>query len=80
MAELKTKPTDKKVTDFLDSVEHPKKKEDSYKVLELMKKVTGEEPVMWGNSIIGFGTYTYKYASVGKATGCSLVSPRANKP
>jgi len=63
MAELKTKPTEVKVTDFLDSVKDPRKREDSYKVLDLMKKITGEEPVMWGSSIIGFGNYTYKYAS-----------------
>ena len=63
MAELKTKPTEVKVTDFLDSVEDPKKREDSYKILDLMKRITCEEPVMCGSSIIGFGTYTYKYAS-----------------
>ena len=63
MAELKTKPTEVKVTDFLDSVEDPKKREDSYKILDLMKRITCEEPVMWGSSIIGFGTYTYKYTS-----------------
>jgi len=63
MAELKTKVNDQSVERFLDSVDDEKKREDSYTVLNLMKKVTGAEPKMWGNSIVGFGTYHYKYAS-----------------
>jgi len=63
MAELKTKPNDRSVTDFLNSVENDTKREDSFTILELMKEATGVEPVMWGDSIIGFGTYHYKYAS-----------------
>ncbi|MHA1988237.1 MAG: DUF1801 domain-containing protein [Promethearchaeota archaeon] len=63
MTELKTKPTKKSVDDFLEKVEHPTKQEDSYKILNLMKEVTEEEPIMWGDSIVGFGSYHYKYAS-----------------
>ena len=63
MAELKTKPNDKSVTDFLNHVENDTKREDSFTILELMKEVTGVEPIMWGDSIIGFGSYHYKYAS-----------------
>ena len=63
MADLKTKPTDKSVVDFLKQVEKPKKRDDSFEILELMKEVTQEEPIMWGDSIIGFGSYHYKYAS-----------------
>jgi len=63
MAELKTQPNDKSVTNFLNSVENDTKREDSFTILELMKEATGVEPVMWGDSIIGFGTYHYKYAS-----------------
>ena len=63
MADLKTKPTGKSVEDFLNSVENEKMREDSFTVLELMKDVTGDEPKMWGESIIGFGSYHYKYAS-----------------
>ncbi len=63
MAELKTKPNSANINDFLSKVENEQKRADSYKILELMKKVTGEEPIMWGNSIIGFGNYHYKYAS-----------------
>ena len=63
MAQLKTQPNDKSVTDFLDSVDNDTRREDSFAILALMKEVTGEEPIMWGDSIIGFGTYRYKYAS-----------------
>ncbi len=63
MAELKTKPNKVSVEKFLKSIKDEKKREDSFKVLELMKKITKEEPVMWGPSIVGFGRYHYKYAS-----------------
>ncbi len=63
MAELKTKKTDDSVEAFLNSVEHDKRRKDAFKVLELMKEVTGEEPKMWGSSIVGFGDYHYKYES-----------------
>ena len=63
MSDLKTKPTDASVEDFLNAVEHPVKKVDSFTLLELMKEITGEKPVMWGSSIIGFGELHYKYAS-----------------
>jgi len=62
MAELKTKRNDASVENFIDFVEDEKKREFSYIILELMKKVTKAEPKMWGTSIIGFGTYHYKYA------------------
>ena len=63
MTELKTKPTKKSVENFLKKVEHPTKREDSLRILELMKEITQEKPVMWGDSIVGFGSYHYKYAS-----------------
>ena len=63
MSEPKTIPTDQSVEAFLDGVEHEKKREDSYAILQLMREVTGEDPVMWGDSIVGFGSYHYKYAS-----------------
>ena len=63
MTELKTKPTNKSVEQFLKKVENPTKREDSFKILELMKEITQEKPVMWGDSIVGFGSYRYKYAS-----------------
>ena len=63
MAELKTKKTDASVQAFLDAVEHPTRREDSYAILDMMREITGVEPAMWGPSIVGFGTYRYKYAS-----------------
>jgi hypothetical protein len=63
MAELKTKLNDASVDEFLDSVEDEEKRDDCRRVLEIMKQATGEEPNMWGSSIVGFGTYHYKYAS-----------------
>lgn len=61
--ELKTKVNDASVSAFLNKVENDQKREDSFKILDIMREVTGCEPKMWGTSIIGFDTYTYKYAS-----------------
>ena len=63
MAELKTKINDGDVLAFLESVEDPKRKEDSLKALQLMKKISGCEPKMWGGSIVGFDSYHYVYSS-----------------
>ncbi|MFX1376285.1 MAG: DUF1801 domain-containing protein [Promethearchaeota archaeon] len=63
MTELKTRPNDKDVIEFLNKVENKKRQEDSFEILKLMKEVTQEEPIMWGDSIVGFGIYHYKYAS-----------------
>lgn len=63
MAELKTKRNKGDVEAFLNGVADEKKRQDSFTILELMKKVTGEKPEMWGDSIVGFGSYHYKYAS-----------------
>lgn len=60
MAELKTKPNDASVEDFLNSVPSAIKREDSFTLLEMFKKVTDEKPKMWGSSIVGFGQYHYK--------------------
>ena len=63
MAENKTVPTDADVMAFLNSVANERRRQDSLVVLELMRELTGEEPQMWGSSIVGFGSYHYKYAS-----------------
>ena len=63
MADIKTKPTEVKVEDFLNAVEPEWKRDDAFVVLELMEKITGEKAVMWGPSIVGFGKYHYKYES-----------------
>ena len=63
MAELKTKLNDKSVLKFINSVPDEKKRRDSHTILEIMKNITKEEPRMWGDSIVGFGSYRYKYES-----------------
>jgi hypothetical protein len=63
MAELKTKRNEGDVEAYLNSVENETKRKDSFAVLKLMQEVTGEQPEMWGDSIVGFGSYHYKYES-----------------
>jgi hypothetical protein len=63
MAETKTKPTEVGVEDFLAAVAHPVRRADGERVKALMERVSGEEAVMWGPSIVGFGSYHYRYAS-----------------
>jgi len=63
MSEPKTKKNDASVLDFLNAVEHDQRREDSLELLKIMEEVTGEKGVMWGPSIVGFGSYHYVYAS-----------------
>lgn len=60
MAELKTKVTNQNPKDFLNTIEPEQKRADGFALLEMFEKVTGEKAVMWGDSIVGFGTYHYK--------------------
>jgi Domain of unknown function (DU1801) len=77
MAENKTQPTPASVEAFIDAVDHPGRREDARVALKLLSEVTGEAPVMWGPSIIGFGRYHYRYES-GREGDAPLVgfSPR----
>ena len=63
MADIKTKQNDASVAEFLDGVANETRRQDSYVVLEMMRKITGLEPKMWGDAIIGFGSQHYQYAS-----------------
>lgn len=63
MTEPKTKVNDGDVEAYLNRVEPEQKRQDSFAILQLMREVTGEEAKMWGDSIVGFGSYHYKYAS-----------------
>ncbi len=63
MANIKTKPTKASVTDFINTVENIQKRKDSFELVKLMKEISGEEPYMFGSSIVGFGSYHYKYNS-----------------
>lgn len=63
MAELKTRPTGASVEDFLNGIEDEQRRRDCFTVLELMRQATQAEPQMWGDSIVGFGSYHYRYTS-----------------
>ncbi len=63
MVELKTKASNVSVSAFLQSVDGEQKRRDARDILALMKEVTGKRPRMWGTSIVGFGSYHYKYQS-----------------
>ncbi len=63
MAELKTKENDASVVDFLNSIEDRQKREDCFVIMDMMKKISGSEPKMWGEKIVGFGKYHYKSQS-----------------
>jgi hypothetical protein len=63
MTKNKTAETKKSVTDFIKSVKDETRRNDSFKIVEIMKKKSGFDAKMWGPSIIGFGSYHYKYAS-----------------
>lgn len=63
MATLKTAPTNASVPRFLDKIADTNRREDCHALLRLMRRVTGKAPRMWGPSIIGFGSYHYRYAS-----------------
>lgn len=63
MAELKTRPNRADVSKFLDSIEDARKRRDSLTLLGVMEEISGARPTMWGDGIVGFGTYRYRYAS-----------------
>ncbi|WP_458126506.1 DUF1801 domain-containing protein [Paenibacillus sp. Z3-2] len=80
MYKLKTIITDQSVIEFIEQIEHAKKQEDAYQLLDIFTETTGYEAKMWGPSIIGFGAYHYKYES-GHEGDAPLVgfSPRKAK-
>lgn len=80
MYELKTKENDNSVIEFIEGVADAKKREDAYRLLDIFTEITGYPAKMWGSSIIGFGSYHYKYAS-GHEGDAPLVgfSPRKAK-
>jgi hypothetical protein len=63
VAEAKTKPTKASVTQFLNKIPDATRREDCFAIAKIMEEITGSKPQMWGPSIVGFGTYSYKYAS-----------------
>ena len=63
MAELKTKKNRASVVSFLNAIDDEGKRKDSKAIVKMMREITGDKPVMWGTSIVGFGSYHYRYAS-----------------
>lgn len=63
MSNLKTTRNDGDVRAYLESVTNKQRRQDALAMLELMREITGEEAEMWGESIVGFGSYRYRYAS-----------------
>ena len=80
MAELKTKPTQIAVEDFIAAVDHPGKQADARVLDAIFRRVTGQEPQMWGPTIIGYGRYRYTYDSGHSGEMCRVgFSPRKPK-
>lgn len=78
LVEIKTKPTAVSAEEFISEIENEQKRKDSFVLVDMMKKATGEEPVMWGGSIIGFGNMRYESPKTGRQVDWFLVgfSPR----
>ncbi len=77
MSKPKTKPTERPVFDFLEHILDDSRRKDCLVIAELMRKATGSDPVMWGDSIVGFGRYRYQNAA-GKGSEWPIIgfSPR----
>jgi hypothetical protein len=77
MAEQKTKQTSQSAESFINDIENEQVRNDCLALMNRMQKITGYEPKMWGASIVGFGTYHYKYASGHEGDSCLAgFSPR----
>lgn len=73
LVEIKTKPTSASVEDYINTIEGEQKRKDSFVLLEMMKKVSGTTPVLWSNSIIGFGDKRYKSPTSGREVDWFLI-------
>ncbi|WP_026533380.1 DUF1801 domain-containing protein [Arthrobacter sp. H41] len=79
MAENKTRPSTADPIAFLDSVPSERRRIDGFAVLEMMRTITKADPVMWGPSMIGFGQYSYRYASGREGNALAVgLSPRSS--
>ena len=78
MAAVKTKPTTLTAADFIARVADPIRRADAEALVKIFRRATGEPPVMWGPSIVGFGKYHYKYESGREGEMCLVgFSPRS---
>ena len=73
LVEIKTKPTAVSVEDFINALADEQKRKDSFVLVEMMKKATGQQPVLWSNSIIGFGNKRYKSPATGREVDWLLI-------
>ncbi|WP_397535793.1 DUF1801 domain-containing protein [Roseateles sp.] len=78
MSEAKTRPTDTPLQSYLDSIADPQRRRDCVQLSELMQRLSGCPPVLWGSSIVGFGRYHYRYDSGRDGESC-LVGFSARK-
>jgi hypothetical protein len=78
LVEIKTKQNEASVDEFIKQVTNEQKRNDCYTIIELMKQATGEEPKMWGSSLIGFGNRRYKSPNTGREVDWLVIgfSPR----
>lgn len=79
MGENKTKATDASVEDYIAGLENTQRQSDARQLIEIMQATTGEKPTMWGSSMVGFGSYHYKYDS-GREGDMMRVGFAARKP
>lgn len=79
MPEAKTKPTDRSVDSYLAGITDPVRVADCQQLIDLMSRITGEPPVLWGPSIVGFGTYRYRMAN-GKPGASCVTGFSSRKP
>lgn len=66
LAEIKTKETTASVTDFLNNIADEQKRKDSFTILKMMEKATGQKPKLWGSAIVGFGKLVYESPKTGR--------------
>jgi len=78
VAEAKTKPTKQSVAEFLNQIPDAQRREDCFAIAKLIEEATGNKPQMWGPSMVGFGSYHYKYAS-GHEGDCFMTSFASRK-
>jgi hypothetical protein len=70
MAEPKTKQSEQAVDAYIDAIADPERQQDCRRLIAIMSKATGEAPKMWGSSIVGFGSYHYRYESGHEGDAC----------
>jgi hypothetical protein len=79
LADNKTKPTTASVEDFLNNIDNEQKRKDSFVLLEMMKKASKEEPVLWSNSFVGFGIKRHKSPTTGREADWMRIGFAARK-